>query len=321
MMLLEIGKLIKEHKKFALICHTSPDGDSLGSMLGLYNFLTEYGKNADVYVEDKIAEKYCFLPGITEINNIDTLSNTYDVLFALDNGDVERFGSCKKLLECSNIVINMDHHLTNGMYGNINYVDTAASSVGEIVYQLLKQNGFSVSMNTAACLYTSIISDTGGFKYSNTTSATMTIAGELLDTGINISEINNNVFDVKTVPQVKLISHVTSTLNTYYEGKVAAIYLSKEMLRLSEAGEEDAGDFVNYARDIIGVEVGLFIKEKSDHISRVSLRSKNYVDVRKIAEKFGGGGHLRASGCTIEGNVEKALSLILNELNNVLDVK
>jgi phosphoesterase RecJ-like protein len=321
MILSKIGNVIKEKNNFAIVCHSSPDGDSLGSMLGLYNCFKEIGKNADVFVEDVVPEKYCFLPQSNDICSFEESSDKYDCVFILDCGDLDRLGRCKDIIYKCDIIINIDHHLTNDLFGHINFVDTNASSVGEIIYQLLKFNGMEISRNTATCLYTSIIADTGGFKYSNTTSMTLSIAGDLINTGIHFSDINNRVFDVKTIPQIKLISKVTSTLETYLNDKVATLYLSKGMLADCNAVEDDASDFVNFARDIQGVEVGVFIKEKDAKISRVSLRSKSYVDVRAIAEKFGGGGHLRAAGCTVEGSIQEALQLIINEIDYMLEVK
>lgn len=321
MILNKIGSIIKEKKDFAIVCHSSPDGDSLGSMLGLYSCLKEIGKNADVFIEDIFPEKYYFLPSINEISNIEVSKDKYDCLFVLDCGDLGRLGACKDIIYKCDTIINIDHHLTNDLFGHINYVDSNASSVGEIIYQLLKINGFEVSKNTAICLYTSIIDDTGGFKYSNTTSITLSIAGDLINTGINFSDINNRIFYVKTIPQIKLISKVTSTLKTFLNDKVAIIYLSKGMLEECNATEDDASEFVNFARDIAEVEVGVFIKEKDMKESRVSLRSKNYVDVREIAEKFGGGGHLRAAGCTVEGSIQEAMQLIINEIDYALEVK
>jgi bifunctional oligoribonuclease and PAP phosphatase NrnA len=321
MILSNIGSIIKEKKDFAIVCHSSPDGDSLGSMLGLYSCLSEIGKNADVFVEDVVPEKFYFLPLSNEICSIEESKDRYDCVFVLDCGDLDRLGSCRDIIYKCNTVINIDHHLTNDLFGHINFVDTNASSVGEIIYQLLKINGFEISKNTAICLYTSIIADTGGFKYSNTTSMTLSIAGDLINTGINFSDINNRVFDIKTITQIKLISKVTSTLTTFLNDKVAIIYLSKGMLEECNATEDDASEFVNFARDISGVEVGVFIKEKDPKVSRVSLRSKNYADVRAIAEKFGGGGHLRAAGCTVEGSIQEAMQIILNEIDYALEVK
>lgn len=321
MILSKIGNIIKEKKDFAIVCHSSPDGDSLGSMLGLYNCLIEIRKNADVIVEDLIPDKYSFLPRAEEIIDSSRAKDRYDCLIVLDNGDFSRAGVSKDVIKRCDMIINIDHHLTNDLYGQINFVDTNASSVGEIIYQLLKINGFELSKNTAECLYTSIVSDTGGFKYSNTTSLTLSIAGDLINTGIDFSEIYNRIFDVKTVPQINLMSKVTSTLKTFLDDRAALLYLSKSMLDECNATEEDASDFVNFARDISGVEVGVFIKEKDSKTSRVSLRSKNFVDVRAIAEKFGGGGHLRAAGCTIEGNIQEAIKLIIAEIDLALEGK
>lgn len=321
MILNKIGNIIKEKKNFALVCHASPDGDSLGSMLGLSSCLIEMGKNADVFVENIVPKKYSFLPGSMEIKGVEEAKAKYDCIFVLDCGDLDRLGICKEIVYKADVIVNIDHHLTNDLFGQINFVDTNASSVGEIIYQLLKINGMEVSKNTAICLYTSILTDTGGFKYSNTTSVTLSIVGDLINTGINFSEINNRVFDVKTISQIRLMSRVTATLRTFLNDKVAILYVSKEMLEECRATEEDCSDFVNFARDIGGVEVGVFIKEKDSKTCRVSLRSKDYVDVRLIAEKFGGGGHLRAAGCTVDGNIEEAIKMIIEEIDSVLEVK
>lgn len=319
-MLDKIVELIKIKQSFAMICHTSPDGDSLGSMIGLWHFLTDAGKTADIYVDDSVPDRYCFLPGISEIKTTAGLQRTYDVLFALDNGDPKRFGSCGKLMDCAEVVINLDHHLTNDQYGDINYVDTEASSVGEILYELMVQCGNPISVEAATGLYTSILSDTGGFKYANTTPKTMRTAAELIVLGVDFPSIANDVFEKKTLPQVMLVSEVASTVKTYFNGKAASVVLTTEMLKRAGAVEEDAADFVNLARNLSGVEVGIFVKEKSEGVSRVSLRSQTNADVRKIAERFGGGGHMRASGCTIEQPVEAALQMILELVGEVLCV-
>jgi phosphoesterase RecJ-like protein len=316
MILLDIGKKIKKFDNFAIVSHVSPDGDSLGSTLGLYSFLGEIGKNVDMFIDDVLPSKYSYLPNINYIKSESDFTKNYSCLFVLDCGDEERLGKFKNLISKCETVINIDHHISNTLFGHLNVVDSNASSVGEMIYQLIKINGFEISKDTAVCLYTSILSDTGGFKYSNTTSMTLSIAGDLINQGIDFSDIYNRIFDVKTVAQVKLLSKVSSTLELEMGGKVALLYLTQHMLKECNAKDEDVSDFVNIARDIDGVEIGVFIKEVDNMKYKASLRSKKHVDVRKIAEKFGGGGHIKAAGCTIYGSMDVVKQKIIDEIKN-----
>jgi bifunctional oligoribonuclease and PAP phosphatase NrnA len=319
-MLVEIGNLIKNTDNFAIVSHTSPDGDSVGSMLGLFNALKEMGKSAEMFVDDTLPQKYSYLPGYDEIKDINYAKGSYSCLIVLDCGDVDRLGGCRDLISKSDITINIDHHISNSLFGGLNVVDSNASSVGEMLYRLLKINGLEVSQNTSMCFYTSMLTDTGAFKYSNTTSETLSIAGDLINTGIDFSEIYNKVFDVKTINQVKLMSKVTATLETYLNDRVAVLQLTKDMLNECNAKEDDASEFINIARDIDGVEVAVFVKEVDSTKCRVSLRSRKFVDVRNVAEIFGGGGHIRASGCTVTGSIDGVTNIVIDKLKNIVGV-
>ncbi|MCX7883925.1 MAG: bifunctional oligoribonuclease/PAP phosphatase NrnA [Caloramator sp.] len=320
MVLNKIGHILKDYNDFAIVSHVSPDGDSIGSMLGLFNTLKDFGKSVDLFVDDILPEKYSFLTGFEHIKRYNTGSK-YSCLIILDCGDVDRLGELKSLLNSSDIIINIDHHISNTLFGDINYVDSNASSVGEIIYQILKINGYNISKNTAMCLYTSILTDTGGFKYSNTTSMTFNIVADLINTGINFSDIYSKIYDSRTLSQTKLLGKVLSTLEIYYDNKVAVLTMPYKLLDECNAKEKDADEFINFARNIDTVEVGVFIKEVNDLKCRVSLRSKNYVDVSKIASYFSGGGHIRAAGCTIEGSISEVKNKILDAVKTVLEVK
>lgn len=319
MLHVEIGRLIKEEDNFAIASHTSPDGDSMGSMLGLYNTLKSIGKKVDLFIDDVLPDKYSFLPGFQDIKTPEK-AGQYSCFFVLDCGDEERLGQASNIISSSKRVINIDHHISNKLFGHLNIVDSNASSTGEMIYQILKINGFEISKDTAECLYTSMLTDTGGFRYSNTTSMTFSIAGDLINTGIDFTEINSLIFDKKSISQVKLMSKVTSTLEMYVDGKVSMINVTREMLNECGAKDEDAEELVNIAREIDGVEVAVFIKEKEEEKYKISLRSKHYVDVRKIAETFGGGGHIRAAGCTIIGSLDDVKEKLINEIKGYMDV-
>ena len=314
----EIGKLLKEKDNFAILTHISPDGDAIGCSLGLLNALEENGKNAFIIIDDNFPERFSFLPKSEKISKYADDTKNYDVVLALDCGDLDRTGNAKNIFNKAKISVNIDHHVTNTKFAALNLVEPNASSTGEIIYNFLKLEGYNISKNIAKCLYTSILTDTGGFKYSNTTSKTMDIVGKLIDCDINFTSIIELVFSNRTVEQVRLMSKVTSTLEMFAEGKVALLTLSSEMLKECGANEEDSGEMVSIARDIKGVEVGVFIKEKSPNVYKVSLRSKKYCDVKNIALIFGGGGHVRAAGCTIEGTMGEVKTKVLNEIKKCL---
>lgn len=309
----DIIDLINSNDNFAIVSHTSPDGDCMGSMLGLYNSLISYSKCVDVYLDDEIPTRLSFMPGSEKIKNAFN-PKKYDIVFALDCGDPARLGSFSDSLLKSGKVINIDHHLSNDMYGDINFVIPTMSSVGEMIYNIIVEGNLPFNENVAKCLYVSIVSDTGGFKYSNTTSSTLIAVSNLLKFNINFSKIYTKLLNEKTKEQVMLSSLVTSSLKMYFDDKVALLYVTQDMLKKSSAHENETGDLVNIARDIDTVEVGILIKEKTNNLYKVSLRSKDYVDVRLIAETFNGGGHIRAAGCAIEGSLNEVKSKLLAEI-------
>lgn len=311
----ELKKILSENNSFAIVSHTSPDGDSMGSILSFYNILKEFKKNVDVFVDGQAPNKFNFLNGFNEIKQIENANIKYDCLIVLDCGDEERLGKCSDLLKKTNCIVNIDHHITNTKFGNINIVDVLASSVGEILYGIYKHFNFNISKNTAECLYTSIASDTGGFKFSNTTSKTLKTVADLIDLGIDFTTIYNKLFDVKTLNGIKLTSLVTQTIQLHLGGKVATMYLTKDMLNESGATEDEAGELVNIARDIENVEIGILIKEIDEGVYKISLRSKDYFDVKDIALKYGGGGHIKAAGCTIKNtSIENIIREVLDDI-------
>lgn len=319
MLHIQIGKLIKDSDNFAIVSHTSPDGDSMGAILGLYNALIMMGKSVDIFLEEAPPDKFSFLPNFKRIRYDKNYGN-YSYLFILDCGDLERLGNCMEIVHNCKALINIDHHISNKLFGNINIVDANASSTGELIYEILKINGFNITKDIAACLYTSILTDTGGFKYSNTTSVTLTITGDLINTGIDFPEINSIIYNRKSISQVKLMSMVTSTIEMFNNNTISLLLLTREMLEKCNATDEEAEEFINIARDIKGVEVSVFLKEKDKGKYKISLRSNKYVDVRIIAEAFNGGGHIRAAGCTIEGKLNNVKSKLIDEIIKHMDV-
>jgi bifunctional oligoribonuclease and PAP phosphatase NrnA len=318
MIISDIIKSLSESTKVAITFHISPDGDSLGSSLALMLGLRKLGKEVFILSKDKVPEIYNFLPFNNEVNySPQSVPIGTDCVIVLDCGNVERVSADLNLSLKEYVLVNVDHHVSNDLYGDINYVDTSASAVGEIVYKLLKSLNVDIDKEIALCLYTSIVSDTGGFRHSNTTENTHIIAGELIKTRINFSEIHRLLFQDKKFNRLKLQGKVIESIYLAKEGRICIMKLTKKMLKDLGIEASDTSDIISLGIDIDTVEVAALIKETDEGV-KVSLRSKSIVDVRKIAETFGGGGHVRASGLAINKNLHEAEELILNAIEKEL---
>jgi phosphoesterase RecJ-like protein len=314
----DIISLLRKSNKIAITFHTSPDGDSLGSSLALMLGLKKLGKQVYIVTNDVVPEIYSFLPHISEVdctNNI--VHKDTDCVVVLDCGNFARVSARLDLSQKHYTLVNIDHHLSNDLYAELNLVDTNASAVGEIVYEILKVLSINMDENIAKCLYTSIISDTGGFKHSNTTNTTHVIAGELIKTGINFSEIHRFLFQDKKYKRLKLIGKVIENMYLVHNEKICIMKLSKKDLLDIGIEASDTSDIISLGIETDTVEVAALIKEVDEGV-KISLRSKSLVDVRKIAEFFGGGGHIRASGLSLNKNICEAEKLIINAIENEL---
>ena len=238
-------------------------------------------------------------------------SANYDVLIALDCGDIERLGFDKQLKEYGAIVVNIDHHKSNSYFGDLNLVDSNASSVGEMIYQLL-DGKVQIDYDIALNIYTSIITDTGSIRYSNTTPLSLKILAKLVDKGIRPDYVSRQVFERRSLASIKLLKSALSTLEILADGKIASLLITQDMLKVAQANEEDTNGIINYAREIDGVEVAVLFKEKEDSLIKVGLRSNEKVDVSKIAAKFNGGGHPRAAGCQLRLPLKETQEIVLN---------
>lgn len=298
---------LKHSDKVAVISHINPDGDSLGSLMALGISLKKICGNVDIFVNDVIPERYKFLPEIETVVLYDENSDTrYDYCFVLDCGDEDRLGYSKKLLRQSKTVINIDHHVSNTMFGHMNIIDNKASSTCEVVYKLIKDCFFIDDLDISTCLYTGIATDTGSFVYDNTSAKTHKIASKLLKTGVDIQQISYHLYQSKSLKSVKFLGHVLNKLETSYDGKVVIIPIPLTLLEEYEVSEDEVEGVINYARDIKGVEVAVLLKELGRNKVKLGFRSKNDVDVSKLALEFGGGGHKKASGATVFNTLEEA---------------
>lgn len=323
----EIKEEILLSKRIGLSFHTSPDGDAVGSTLALLNTLRDLGKDSYIISRDVIPDNLSYLSLSNEIDGsvLKPIENT-DLVIILDCGNVERISA--DLSDYNGKVINLDHHISNENYGDVNYVDATAAATCEIVYFLVKELGYDFNdkidayeakMSIGRAVYTGIVTDTGSFRHSNVTSKIHNIVAELVGFGIDNSKIHSSLFDNKPFEKVKLMGCVLSNIELALNNKVAILQIEKSLLEEFNLVNTDTSDIISVGLGIKGVEVCLLLKEAEDGI-KASLRSKNNIDVRKVAEVYGGGGHIKAAGVMQKNvNILEAKENLLKILKQEID--
>ncbi|RJX24357.1 MAG: bifunctional oligoribonuclease/PAP phosphatase NrnA [Dethiobacter sp.] len=310
--------LLDKYDNITILTHIRPDGDAIGSSLALGIALQQRGKKAKMLCSDKIPSKYSFLPGIEEFQDLFPEEEEGSLAFILDCSDLDRLGWMKEKVLKFEKIINIDHHITNDKFGDVNWVDSSAASTGELVFQLLQENNLEINYEISLNLYVAISSDTGSFKYENTTPQTMRIAGALLEKGINPSIVSQKLFDEYPLSTILLLRDSLATLEFDPSGKIAWMNVQEEMLRKYDAKPAELDGFVNYLKNIEEVEVGVLFYHTDNEETKVGFRSKN-IDVASIAQTFGGGGHPRASGCTVSDKPQEVVKRVLEVINNCLN--
>ena len=314
-MLSQVVELIETKKRFAITSHVRPDGDGLGSSLALYWLLTALGKEAEIITCDLIPQSYLRLPGADKIRITSSVDRQYDAVFVIECSDILR-PSLKDLEK--QLVVNIDHHTTSELFGSINWIDPTASAVGEMVYNLCKAIGVRVTKEIAECIYTALLTDTGSFHYSNTTDRTFKVASELVKAGAQPAKLSEAVFNSYPWCKLELMAHVMATAKRDETGRIAWMRQSLHMLETTCAEEHDGDGFVNLLLTVGEVEVAAFLKEQEPGVYRTSLRSKGDINVARIAEGLGGGGHRNAAGCTLRGSWEEAEEKIIKLLKDAV---
>ena len=310
-MLSQVVELIESKRRFAITSHVRPDGDSLGSSLGLYWLLRALDKEPEVIMRDPVPLAYQKLPGAELVRVTPRVDLPYDAVFVIECSDVSRPG----LIDLEKqFVVNIDHHSTTALFGTINWIDSTASAVGEMIYNLCKAIGVRVTREIAECVYTALVTDTGSFHYSNTTERTFKVASELVRAGVKPAKVSQAVFGSYPWSKVELLGEVLASARRDASGRVAWLRQTIEMQERAGASDEDGDGFVNYPLSCGEVEAVAFLKESAPGVYRVSLRSKCDVNVARIAEKFGGGGHRNAAGCMLRGSWEEAEETIVQLL-------
>lgn len=299
----QTAELLQSSNTIILTAHVQPDGDCLGSMLALNQYLVSLGKNVRMVLDDDVPALYKFLPGYQSILKPTARVVSADLLIVLDASDIERIGKVKEYVEAP--ILNIDHHVSNTKFADYWYIDQRSAATGEIILQLLTLLNATITTDMATCLYTAIATDCGFFRYANTTVQTMRYAADLMEYGAKPNLISEYM-ESKPLESILTLAKVLETLELHHHGKIATIKILPDTLSTLDSTE----GFINYPRVIDGVEIAIMFKVMSNDTIRISFRSKA-VDVSQLALAFGGGGHARAAGCAIMGRIDDVMKEVL----------
>lgn len=302
---------IKKAKKIVILTHENPDGDAIGSSLGMYIALKEMGKEPDIIIPE-LPRVYNFLPEIENVKK-EGQKEPYDLAIALDCATIKMLNGWANYFEDAKVKVTIDHHGTNTMYGDYNYVNPDAPACAQTLISIIQYFGVEIDKKIGTSLLTGIITDTGGFQYQSTTPETFEFAAELLQTGVNVSDIYKRVMNTMTKANFELRKRAIERMEFFKEGKIAFTYVTKEDIEEANAETGDFEGIVEEGRNIEGVEVSIFLRETQKGF-KVSLRSNDYVNVSDVCLLFGGGGHIHAAGCTIAQSLEQVKEKIVNEV-------
>lgn len=315
-MISRIAEIIKKGRIFLVTSHVRLDGDAVGSELALYEALRGLGKEVVVYNQDRTPQMYSFLPDAGIIENRLGPLDAFDAVFILDCSEIERVGEEAPRVAGIRQIVNIDHHISNDRYGHLTFTDPAASSTGEMIFRLVDEMGIDLTRDMAVNLYTAILTDTGAFRYSNTGPKTFTVAGRLLEKGADPAWIAQMVYETSPAVKIRLLGRALSTLEFDWQGRIGAVTVSRKMLDEAGAQWEHTEGFVEFPRSIEGVQVAAFFSEIGEGLYKVSLRSKGRFNVEAVARKFGGGGHINASACRIQGDCDTVKRKLFDAIKN-----
>ena len=309
-----LDDIIKSSKKILLLSHVNPDGDTLGSMCALYSIiLNRFKKKADMSVVSNIPYNYTFLPNINLAQRYYDHSLVYDLVIALDVASIERVRDAKIFFDKAKCTVNIDHHKTNPKYGNYQIIEPEASSCGEVLYNYFKMNNWEITEDAAICLYTAIMTDTGNFRFENTSANCFRAVAELVEKGANPNILYKKCYETKTKNLVMFQNYCVNKAEFLNDNKVVYTTVYKKDLEKFSAGDDYTDGIAETLRAIDSTEVSFVVKEVESKVTKVSVRSKK-IDVAKICEQFGGGGHTYAAGCTIKASVKDSIEKLLREI-------
>lgn len=311
----EAAAFIANGDQFLVVSHINPDGDAISSTLAVGLMLKRLGKSFYMINEGPSPGKFDYLSGNREIRDYSrgTEHPSFHHVISVDCADYDRIGKVSKLFAEPQSLLNIDHHPTNDGFGSAVLIKPDAAATVEILYDLANRLGLSWDKELASCIYTGLLTDTGGFRYSSTTPDVMRIASEMLGYGVRGSELAEHLLERMTFAQVALLCKALGGLSFTPDRRIAWVSVSADDIAATGATNEDTEGLVNYPRNIEGVEVGMLLKETAPGKIKASLRSAGAVNVAEVAQIFGGGGHIRAAGCSLEGTISEAADRLIAE--------
>jgi phosphoesterase RecJ-like protein len=309
-------QFILSNDDFLVVSHIDPDGDAASSTLAMSWMLKQLNKRFTMINEGNIPGKFNYLwgfKGIIDYSNA-APSRVFEHVIAVDCADFSRIGKVKSLFNATTLILNIDHHRTNDYYGAHQLINEDAAATAEVLYDLAMELDIKWSTELGNSIYTGLLTDTGGFRYANTTPKVMRIAAEMLQLGVDGNDLADRLLEKLTFSHIILLQKALATLDFTTDKKISWVSVTLQDIAIAEASNEDLEGLVNYPRNIEGVEVGILFKEVEADKYKVSMRSAGIADVAYIAKSFGGGGHFRAAGCTLLGNLEEIISKVVKEV-------
>lgn len=311
--------ILTQGRRFLILTHREPDGDAVGSMLALGQALRQTGRKAVMWLAEPPHVPFTRLDGAETITSVDDQDGRFDAVWVLDCGRATRIGAAPGWLKEFKPLVNVDHHASNECFGDVNLVDAQASSTGELIYRLLRHAALKIDRGMAENLFAALQTDTGAFRYGNTTAASFRMAAELVELGVDPWDMSQRLLGGYGVPRLQLLALVLESLEMHHEGQVGMLTLTRRMFERTGAHRLDSEGFVEVARFLAGVELAVLIRQTGPHAFKFSLRSNGRLDVAQLARRFGGGGHARAAGFECEGALGRVKRAFLEETHRFLN--
>ncbi len=310
----EVISAITNYDRFMIFTHVHPDGDAMGAIVAMQLILNRLGKRVDAFTQDPYPPEYGFLANVQAIRNKPSESAEYEAAILVDCGDLERVGDkFIDVVKGAAFLINIDHHLVSKPFANVSWVETAASSTCEMIFDLCMSLSLAPDKPLATALYAGILTDTGSFRFSNTNGRVFEIISALVGFGADPAEIASNVFDSATPAKLKLLARVLDTVEFNASSKIVSAELSRSMIADSSSNYLESEGFINHLRSIKAADVAILFKETGDGLIHVSMRSRGDINVARLAQRHGGGGHRQAAACRIAGDLRSVRSMLIGE--------
>ncbi|MDR3553897.1 MAG: bifunctional oligoribonuclease/PAP phosphatase NrnA [Syntrophobacteraceae bacterium] len=318
----EVITALLNYERFMLFTHVHPDGDAMGAIVAMQLILRRLGKRVDAYTQDPCPPEYAFLGSVQEIRNRPSDSVEYDAAILVDCGDMERVG--EKFLDsvkAAHFVINIDHHLVNKPVGNVNWVETAASSTCEMLFDLCMSLSLAPDKALATALYTGILTDTGSFRYSNTNARVFEIISALVGFGAEPARIAGHVYDSASPEKLKLLARVLQTIEFHASSRIVTAELTRSMIADTSSNYMESEGFINHLRSVKSADMAILFRETGEGLIHVSMRSRGDINVARLAQRHGGGGHKQAAACRIPGELHSVRSMFIGEAVSYINGK